>query len=189
MNKIETAIVTARYWDQETPLGLIRVGATPKGVAMLSWDLSNFNYNLMKAALISAGGENANYLQVDFKEEIVPHIAAQLSAYFEAKLRDFTTDIIDWDSITKPFQKKVLMETLKIPYGERTTYKEIAKAIGEPPRSRQVGRALAENPILVIIPCHRVIGSDGGYKGYAGGIERKKQLLNTEINRARSDDE
>ncbi len=172
-------LVKARYWKQDTPLGPIKVGTTPKGVAMVTWDLTNPNFNLLKTAIITAGAEGVFGYKVDFKEEIDPHIASQLSLYFDGKLKDFTA-IIDWNSIDKPFQKKVLIEVLKIPYGEKTTYKYLAQVIEGPAHPRQIGKALADNPILVMIPCHRIIGSDGTTKGYAGGVERKQQLLEIE---------
>lgn len=79
-----------------------------------------------------------------------------------------------------PFQKRVWKKILKIPYGETRTYKDIARAIGKPKASQAVGMALKKNPILIAIPCHRVIGSDGALKGYAGGLPMKKALLDLE---------
>ena len=69
---------------------------------------------------------------------------------------------------------------LDIPFGETRTYAQIAEAIGKPKASRAVGAACRENPVLVLIPCHRVVGSDGKLHGYAGGLDRKGQLLKLE---------
>lgn len=78
------------------------------------------------------------------------------------------------------FQKAVWKETMKIPYGQTRTYKEIAKRIGKPKSYRAVGNALGVNPLLVIIPCHRVISSNGSLGGFSGGLKLKKFLLDLE---------
>lgn len=78
------------------------------------------------------------------------------------------------------FQKNVWAAVLNIPYGMTKTYKQIAQAIGNPNASRAVGMANNRNPIMLIIPCHRVIGSNGNLTGYAGGLKMKKSLLATE---------
>lgn len=78
------------------------------------------------------------------------------------------------------FQKKVWKELVKIPYGETRTYKEMAVAVGNPKASRAVGMANNKNPIAIIVPCHRVIGSDGKLVGYAGGLDMKSTLLTLE---------
>ena len=78
------------------------------------------------------------------------------------------------------FQMKVWNELLNIPYGETKTYKEIAKSIGNEKAFRAVGMANNKNPLLIIVPCHRVIGSSGDLVGYAGGMEMKMDLLNIE---------
>lgn len=79
-----------------------------------------------------------------------------------------------------PFQKRVWEELLTIPYGESLSYGELAKRLGSSPRA--VGSAVGRNPISLLIPCHRVLGSDGSLTGYAGGVERKKFLLEKEKN-------
>ncbi|MFZ2152715.1 MAG: methylated-DNA--[protein]-cysteine S-methyltransferase [Microgenomates group bacterium] len=78
------------------------------------------------------------------------------------------------------FQKKVWKELIKVPYGETITYKELARRIGVPRAIRAVASAVAKNPILIIIPCHRVIRSDGGMGGYSAGIAIKNKLLRLE---------
>lgn len=78
------------------------------------------------------------------------------------------------------FQKSVWNELLKIPYGEIRSYKSIAISIGNPKASRAIGMANNKNPIMIVIPCHRIIGSNGKLVGYAGGINIKEQLLNIE---------
>ena len=78
------------------------------------------------------------------------------------------------------FQKRVWKALLTIPYGETMSYGELAKKIGEPKAVRAVGAANGQNPIPIIVPCHRVIGSDGSLTGFGGGIENKKKLLELE---------
>jgi AraC family transcriptional regulator of adaptative response/methylated-DNA-[protein]-cysteine methyltransferase len=78
------------------------------------------------------------------------------------------------------FQRRVWEELRKIPRGETRTYREVAEAIGEPTAARAVARACATNPASVVIPCHRVVGSDGGLHGYRWGVRRKKKLLAAE---------
>ena len=78
------------------------------------------------------------------------------------------------------FQRRVWDALLKIPYGETRSYKQVAEAIGAPTAARAVARACATNPVAVLVPCHRVVGSDGSLTGYAGGLHRKKKLLAAE---------
>jgi methylated-DNA-[protein]-cysteine S-methyltransferase len=82
--------------------------------------------------------------------------------------------------LLRPFQKQVLDATLAVPWGQATTYRTLAVQVGRPHSGRAVGRAQATNPIPLIIPCHRVIGSDGSLRGYGGGLEMKAALLQLE---------
>lgn len=102
----------------------------------------------------------------------------QLKEYFEGKRKTFE---IDLNLKGTDFQKKVWNELLKIPYGDVVSYKYIASKIGDDKASRAVGLANNKNPISIIIPCHRVIGSNKKLIGYAGGIMNKEILLNLEI--------
>jgi methylated-DNA-[protein]-cysteine S-methyltransferase len=103
--------------------------------------------------------------------------SGQLSAYFSGKLKRF-------DLALKPagtaFQQKVWAALQEIPYGERWSYRELAKRIGQPKACRAVGAANGRNPIPIVIPCHRVVGSDGQLTGFAGGLETKRLLLDLE---------
>ena len=86
---------------------------------------------------------------------------------------------IDW-SLTGGFGRRVLERTARIPYGEVSTYKDVAAAAGSPRGARAAGNALGANPIPIVVPCHRVLHSDGGIGGYGGGIENKQFLLRLE---------
>ncbi len=110
----------------------------------------------------------------NFTERVYKQIVEYLRG--ERKIFDIEVDI----STSTPFQQIVLKELQKIPYGESRTYKEIATAIGNPKASRAVGMANNRNPIVIIIPCHRVIGANGSLVGYASGIDNKRHLLDLE---------
>jgi methylated-DNA-[protein]-cysteine S-methyltransferase len=107
---------------------------------------------------------------------------AQLHEYLDGARTEFDVDI---DLSGTPFERRVWTEVRSIPYGQTATYADVAERIGSPNASRAVGRANARNPIAVIVPCHRVVGSDGSLTGYAGGLELKRTLLDLE-QRARS---
>ncbi|MGW5615283.1 methylated-DNA--[protein]-cysteine S-methyltransferase [Streptomyces sp. NPDC003877] len=101
----------------------------------------------------------------------------QLKAYFAGELTEFTVPL----RLTgTPFQLRVWRELRRIPYGETRTYGRLADALGSPTASRAVGLANGRNPVGIIVPCHRVIGANGGLTGYGGGLERKQRLLDFE---------
>lgn len=109
--------------------------------------------------------------------ELIKECFLQLKEYFEGNRKSFDLPI---DAKGTEFQKKVWNELLKIPYGETKSYKDIALAIGNEKACRAIGMANNKNPIPIIIPCHRVIGSNGKLVGYSGGINVKEKLLNIE---------
>lgn len=106
-------------------------------------------------------------------------VVEQLDAYFAGTLTEFD---VDMQSDGTEFQRRVWAALQTIPYGETRSYGQIAEQIGSPAASRAVGLANGRNPISIIVPCHRVIGSSGGLTGYGGGIERKRILLELEMN-------
>lgn len=106
--------------------------------------------------------------------EVFAEAVEQLAAYFAGDLTEFELDL---DLGGTEFQRKVWAALRTIPYGETRSYGEIAMQIGSPSASRAVGMTNGRNPIGIIVPCHRVIGSTGGLTGYGGGLDRKKQLL------------
>jgi methylated-DNA-[protein]-cysteine S-methyltransferase len=103
----------------------------------------------------------------------------QLRAYFEGRLTEFDLPL---EPVGNPFQLAVWARMRKIPYGETMSYGDVARAIGEPvSSSRAVGAACGENPLPIVIPCHRVVGAGKSLVGFGGGIERKKFLLDLEF--------
>ncbi len=113
----------------------------------------------------------------------VPHtpfgiaVFDQIDAYLSGTITNFD---FEYTLVGTNFQQKVWQAVSQIPYGETASYKEIATAIGNPNASRAVGLANNKNPIPLVIPCHRVIGTNGKLVGYAGGLEAKRYLLEVE---------
>lgn len=153
----------------ETSLGWIGVAFSERGIAGVQ--------------LRASRARTLADLQRDFPKATVVdaaplEIARELREYAEGRRREFelTLDL----SRLKPFQREVLRVADSIKYGETRTYGWVARKIGKPRAARAVGRALATNPIPIILPCHRVIGSDGGLCGYGGGLPLKRKLLKLE---------
>ena len=107
-------------------------------------------------------------------EPVLVEAARQLTEHFAGDRTDFDLPLAPPGTA---FQQRVWDELRRIPYGTTTTYGELAERLGDPKCVRAVGLANGRNPIAVVVPCHRVIGSDGKLRGYAGGIERKQRLL------------
>jgi methylated-DNA-[protein]-cysteine S-methyltransferase len=107
-------------------------------------------------------------------------VAQQLGEFFAGERREFTVPIAPSGT---PFQRRVWSGLLTIPYGETRTYGQLADAIADRHMTRAVGSATGRNPISIIIPCHRLIGADGSLTGYAGGLARKRHLLDLETGR------
>jgi methylated-DNA-[protein]-cysteine S-methyltransferase len=105
----------------------------------------------------------------------------RISDYFEGQSVEFP-DRLEYDGST-PFRRRVWEATRRIPYGETRTYGEIAREAGSPGAARAVGHALGQNPLPIVVPCHRVIGSDGSLTGFGGGLEMKEKLLEMEAGR------
>lgn len=142
----------------EFPFGLLKIGYERNSLVLLK-----------KIDKISDYGKKTEFTDLVYNE---------VMEYLDGKRKTFD---IKYEINGTEFQKKVWKELTKIPYGETRTYKEIAVAVGNPKASRAVGMANNKNPISIVIPCHRVIGSDGKLTGYAGGLDMKKALLDLEL--------
>ena len=154
----------------QTRIGWIGIAWTPRGIIAIELPRGS-------------RGETLTNLQRDFRaammdDRVPDKIKKELSEYAEGKRRYFDLPL-DWSRV-KPFQRAVLTAALKIPFGETRSYGWVAHAIGKPRAARAVGRALATNPIPLILPCHRVVGSNGSLTGYGGGLPLKKKLLEME---------
>ncbi len=121
--------------------------------------------------------DNEKYCYTEKNTEILNETEKQLNEYFWGKRKKFNVPI---NPKGTEFQKQVWNELLKIPYGQTVTYKRIAQKIEKPNAARAVGMANHNNPIAIIVPCHRVVGSNSKLVGYAFGLERKQFLLDLE---------
>jgi len=113
---------------------------------------------------------------IESREHLRPY-ELQLEAYFRGELREFTCKL---DLIGTQFQKDCWQALLRIPYGKTCSYADIARAIGRPNAFRAVGQANHDNPLAIIVPCHRVLGANGTLTGYGGGLNTKERLLRLE---------
>ncbi len=148
-----------RYTTIESPIGELLLAGGERGLRQLS----------MSPFAIDACWER--------DEEFFAHIHQQLDDYFCGARRDF--DVV-LDLRGNSFELVVWAALTQIPCGQTASYGEIARRVGHPHAARAVGVANARNPVAVIVPCHRVIGSDGSLTGYGGGLERKRFLLDLE---------
>ena len=149
------------------------VASSAKGVCMVDFHTSEKEF--LKGARKSFSGEMIKDDKTNRKA------ISQIEKYLNGTLKRFDCTL---DFRGTPFQKKVWAQLMKIPYGETRSYREIARAIGRPKAFRAVGNANGSNRIPIILPCHRVIESDGGLGGFGHGIKMKKQLLDFEKNRS-----
>ncbi|TXG37088.1 methylated-DNA--[protein]-cysteine S-methyltransferase [Seonamhaeicola maritimus] len=113
----------------------------------------------------------------DIIPEILEDCTIQLKEYFEGTRKEFSLKL---NPLGTNFQMKVWKQLEQIPYGKSISYLELSKQLGDPKAIRAVANANGKNPLWIIVPCHRVIGSDGSLTGYAGGLHRKQWLLNHE---------
>lgn len=155
-----------------TPIGPMLLGATDRGVCLLE-----FTDRRMLETQLRRIARQLDCVFVPGANEHGRRLEAELEAYFAGELRTFETPL---DIFGTPFQRRVWEALLQIPYGETRSYADQARAIGEPNAVRAVARANGDNRIAIVIPCHRVIGSDGKLTGYGGGLWRKRYLLELE---------
>jgi methylated-DNA-[protein]-cysteine S-methyltransferase len=113
----------------------------------------------------------------DRDDSLLPQVAVQLEEYFAGRRTRFDLPL---KLIGTAFQQEVWTALLDIPYGRTTTYGELAERLGKPRAARAVGLANGRNPIGIVVPCHRVVGSTGSLTGYGGGLDRKQHLLSHE---------
>lgn len=156
----------------DTPLGVIWIGMSPDGLAAVDFPTSLEGFTLRMQQL--------GFNPVSYDPGKVRPAIDQVGAYLRGERRSFDLPI-DW-SILTPFQEQVLRLTYAIPYGSTRTYAELAHQVGSAGAARAVGRAQATNPMPLVIPCHRVLGSDGKLHGYGAGegLKTKEWLLRLE---------
>ena len=145
----------------DTPLGPLLLARSANGLAGAWFDAQKHHPGALDVA-------------VQPNDPLLQRAAAQLRRYFDADAVPFDLPL---DPTGTPFQRAVWAALVLIPPGATRSYGEIARAIGAPQAVRAVGGAIGRNPISLIVPCHRVVGSTGALTGYAGGVERKRALL------------
>ena len=151
----------------QSPVGRLKLVASAVGLAAILWE--NDNPRRVPLAVVAEEPDHPVLLQAE----------NQLHEYFAGRRREFTVPL---DFAGTEFQNEVWRALLSIPFGETRTYTEIALQIGKPAAVRAVGAANGRNPISIMAPCHRVIGSNGKLTGFAGGLEAKAHLLALEAN-------
>lgn len=151
----------------QSPIGPLTLIASERGLLRLEFGVARVN-DPRHTALVRSDDKLAPYRR-------------ELEKYFAGKLRDFTVSL---DLRGTDFQMRCWHALLKIPYGETRTYADQARAVGQPKAFRAVGSANHDNPMAIIVPCHRVIASDGTLGGYGGGLALKQQLLDLERGQA-----
>ena len=152
----------------ESPLGTMLLAATDRGLAGV-WFVGQRH-----------GPDSAGWLQ-EPQHPVLREAMVQLAAWFAGERTRFELPL-DLQAGT-PFQQDVWTALLAIPRGGTTSYAELARRLGRPGAARAVGAAVGRNPISIVVPCHRVLGSGGSLTGYAGGLERKTALLELEGSR------
>ena len=152
------------YQQMDSPVGQLLLAATEKGLRRLHFQR----------------GEplrpDRNEVWIESEIALRPY-QEQLLAYFRGELREFTFSL---DLVGTPFQKKCWDALRHIPYGTTCSYRDLAQAVGSPRGFRAVGQANHNNPVAIVVPCHRVVGADGSLTGYGGGMENKEKLLRLE---------
>ena len=138
-----------------TPIGSVELVGDTKGIASISF--------------IDSSEKPTSEIPVELQTAV-----HQLNEYFEGERSHFQLKLTPKGT---DFQKKVWNQLLQIPYGKTASYQQVANSLGDPKVIRAAASANGRNPIAIIIPCHRVVGSDGSLTGYAGGLHRKKWLL------------
>lgn len=151
------------HW--QSPLGPVVIAATDKGVAGIWFEGQKH--------MPSHDG-----WPVDASNPFVQQAIAQLRDYFDGKRTSFDLPL-DLQTGT-PFQQSVWRALLAIPHGATTNYGSLSRGIGAPTATRAVGAAVGRNPVSIVVPCHRVLGTGGALTGYAGGLDRKSALLKLE---------
>jgi len=156
------------YDTVDSPVGPLWIALGPKGVAGIHFGSGPSEGELRRLIRLYGPGI------VPDRRTTAP-LARELDEYFEGKRRDFDLDV-DMAGLT-PFHVRVLRALRRIPYGALTTYQRVARQAGNEKAPRAAGRAVGANPIPIVVPCHRVIASDGTLGGYGGGLDTKRRLL------------
>jgi methylated-DNA-[protein]-cysteine S-methyltransferase len=164
----DEGLVDVAFDLAESPVGDLLVAVTERGLCRIA-------YRPDEALDELAAGFGARVLRIPRRTDVVRR---ELDEYFAGTRREFDLEI-DLSPIPV-FHRQVLRELVRVPFGQVTTYGALAAKVGKPNAARAIGGAMNRNPIPIVLPCHRVIGANGRLVGYAGGLDRKEQLLRLE---------
>ncbi len=152
------------YTEYPSPLGTLLIAASSRGLQGIYFEQHRHF-------------KGKDDWQFQPNHAILQRTVAQLEEFFAGRRHEFDLPL---DMNGTPFQQAVWQQLLQIPYGATVSYGQQAQALGKPRAARAVGAAIGRNPVSIIVPCHRVIGSTGSLTDYAGGLERKRTLLELE---------
>jgi len=161
-------LTTIGYDVLGSPLGPLWVAIGPKGVTTIHYGDEPSEAELRRLVRVYGPGVVPDHRRSSA-------LARELEQYFNGTRRSFDVDV-DLSGLS-PFQRRILDATAKIPFGAVSTYRAVARRAGNEKASRAAGGALNANPIPIVVPCHRVVGSNGSLVGYAGGLDVKRRLL------------
>jgi len=164
--------INIKYY--KSPVGEILLGSYDGKLCLADW-----RYRKMRTAIDSRVQKALDAKYVEKSSEVIEKTITQFEEYFAHKRKDFDIPLL---MLGTDFQKSVWERLIKIPYGGTASYLELAKNIGNEKAVRAVATANGANAISILIPCHRIIGSDGSLTGYAGGLDVKRKLLESENN-------
>ncbi|HKI22058.1 MAG TPA: methylated-DNA--[protein]-cysteine S-methyltransferase [Gaiellaceae bacterium] len=173
----EAGLVDVSFDVADTQIGPLLLAVTERGLCRISFDPEPDRETETLARTFGVRVLRA-------PRELDP-VRRELDEYFEGRRRDFDLPL-DLRG-REGFSRDILERLAKVPYGEVTTYKSLAVEAGNPRAARAVGTIMNRNPIPIVLPCHRVVGSNGSLVGYGGGLERKRQLLDLEAGTPRLD--
>jgi methylated-DNA-[protein]-cysteine S-methyltransferase len=165
-----SGLLDVQYGVAETPVGDLFLAVTDRGVCRISYDAEPDRQTELLARTFGA--------RILRSTRAVDPVKRELDEYFEGKRRDF--DVPVDLRVGSDFSRAVLAQLARVPYGEVTTYGSLAERSGRPRAARAVGTIMNRNPIPIVLPCHRVVGSTGRLVGYGGGLDRKRLLLDLE---------
>ena len=157
------------YDEINSPVGKLTVAATERGLCGIYFEQHRHF-------------KGKDGWQRDAQHTVVRQAVRQLEEFFAGARESFDVPL---DLQGTPFQQEVWQQLLHIPHGATVSYGEHARAVGRPKAARAVGAAIGRNPVSIIVPCHRVVGSNGSLTDYAGGLERKRVLLDLEARQRR----
>ena len=167
----ENEIMELLYYSKfDSPVGILYVGVSEQGMVLL--DLHGGEFLRKKP-----GSNGKSKIQWVESEEKTAAYVRELKEYFAGRRKEFSFPL---DLRGTKFQKRCWQALLKIPYGKTRSYAEIARQVGSPRSFRAVGQANHQNPVAIVVPCHRVITSAGTLGGYGGGLPMKEKLLRLE---------